>query len=66
VKWIALSWIVLVLAGVGPFMPWARRPLPRLAATLACLAALTLSLAYLVGSAIEPHFTADDKTIVLQ
>jgi small-conductance mechanosensitive channel/CRP-like cAMP-binding protein len=65
VKWIALSWIVLVLAGAGPFMPWARRPLPRLAAALACLAALTVSLAYLVGSAIDPHFTASDKTTML-
>jgi small-conductance mechanosensitive channel len=65
VKWIAVSWIVLVLAGAGPFAPWARRPLPRLVAALVCLAALTLSLAYLVGSAIDPHFTADDKTTVL-
>ena len=64
-NWIALSWIVLILAGAGPFMPWASRPLPRLSAALVCLAALTLSLAYLVGSAIDPHFTADDKTIVL-
>ena len=64
-KWIALSWIVLVLAGLGPFMPWAHRPLPRLAAALACLAALTLSLGYLVGSAIDPHFTSSDSTTVL-
>jgi small-conductance mechanosensitive channel/CRP-like cAMP-binding protein len=65
VKWIALSWIVVFLAGAGPFAPWARKPLPRLAATLACLAALTLSLAYLVGSAIDPHFTADDRMTTL-
>jgi small-conductance mechanosensitive channel len=65
VKWIALSWIVLILSVAGPFMPWWRRPLPRLCSTLACLAVLTLSLAYLVGSAIDPHFTANDSTVVL-
>ena len=64
-KWIALSWIVLILSGIGPFMPWAHRPLPRLAAALGCLAALTLSLGRLVGSAIDPHFTSSDSTTIL-
>ena len=64
-KWIALSWIVLVFAVLGPFAPWSRRPLPRLCSTLVGLAALTLALAHLVGSAIDPHFAADDKTVLL-
>jgi small-conductance mechanosensitive channel/CRP-like cAMP-binding protein len=65
VKWIALSWIILTFAVVSPFMPWSRQPWLRLSAALVCLAALTFSQMYLVGSPLDPHFDTDDKTVAL-
>jgi small-conductance mechanosensitive channel/CRP-like cAMP-binding protein len=59
-KWIALSWIVLVLSCVGPFLPWSRLLWRRLALVLVCLAALTILLTFLVGSPASPSFPSDD------
>jgi small-conductance mechanosensitive channel/CRP-like cAMP-binding protein len=65
VKWIAFSWIVLIVAVVGPLAPWWRDPRLRLVVSVACLGALTLTLSYLVGSPTDPRFVADDKTVLL-
>jgi small-conductance mechanosensitive channel/CRP-like cAMP-binding protein len=64
-KWIALSWIVVIFSGAIPLLPLSRRPWPRLVVTLGCLVTLTVSLAFLVGSPIDPRFLAEDKTVGL-
>ena len=63
--WIAISWIVLLLSGAAPFLPGSRRPGLRLCVTLVLLAGLSFSLSRLVGSPVDPHFEASDKTLTL-
>ena len=64
-KTIALSWIVLALSCLGPFLPWSRQPWRRLGFSLLCFVALTILLTHLVGSPAEPHFASGDNGIRL-